>query len=135
MRTTMTKKKICWKDFARMKVASAWLTVLPLKLEGFFLNKREFFDALALRYWWQVRGLSFKLIRSQVACIRGSRSLKSEIKVLVSSIAEWTMFSTRLFIFIQNVKKILFIFFIVLLFFYMFILFNNYVDKKNYKHN
>ena len=29
-----------------------WLNALPLQSEGYTLNKREFFDALALRYRW-----------------------------------------------------------------------------------
>ena len=36
------------------KGVSAWLTVLPLKDHGFQLNKREFWDALALRYNWHL---------------------------------------------------------------------------------
>ena len=53
----MTKEKICGNDLARVKGASAWLTALPLKLEGFSPNNREFLDALALRYRWQVKRL------------------------------------------------------------------------------
>ena len=36
------------------KGASSWLTVLPLREHGFWLNKRDFWDALALRYGWQL---------------------------------------------------------------------------------
>ena len=57
LRTRMSKDKIRGNDVARMKGASAWLTALPLKEEGFSLNKREFFDALALRYRWQLKRL------------------------------------------------------------------------------
>ena len=57
LRTRMSKEKIRGNDVARMKGASAWLTALPLKDEGFYLNKREFFDALALRYRWQLKRL------------------------------------------------------------------------------
>ena len=42
-------------DLAQMKGASAWLTSLPLKDEGFVLNKREFFDAIAIRYRWNLK--------------------------------------------------------------------------------
>ena len=37
--------------------ASSWLTSLPIKVKGFSLNKREFCDALALRYGWDIEGL------------------------------------------------------------------------------
>lgn len=36
----------------RINGASSWLTMLPLKSENFLLNKREFYDALSLRYRW-----------------------------------------------------------------------------------
>ena len=39
-------------DLSRMKGASCWLTMLPLKSENFLLNKREFYDALSLRNRW-----------------------------------------------------------------------------------
>lgn len=39
-------------ELARMKGGSTWLTTLPLKSENFTLNKREFFDAISLRYRW-----------------------------------------------------------------------------------
>ena len=35
------------------KGASSWLTTLPLKEHGFLLSRRDFRDALALRYDWQ----------------------------------------------------------------------------------
>ena len=37
--------------------ASNWLTSLPIRAKGFNLNKREFIDAIALRYDWPVEGL------------------------------------------------------------------------------
>ena len=57
LRSTMTKQQIRGNDLAQMKGASAWLTSLPLKDEGYVLNKREFFDALALRYRWRLKYL------------------------------------------------------------------------------
>ena len=39
-------------DLSRIKGASSWLTMLPLKSENFLLNKREFYDALSLGYRW-----------------------------------------------------------------------------------
>ena len=39
-------------DLACEKGASYWLTVIPLKDMDFYLNKREFRDAVRLRYDW-----------------------------------------------------------------------------------
>lgn len=39
------------------KGASSWLNALPLKSQGFVLNKTEFTDALNLRYFRELRGL------------------------------------------------------------------------------
>ncbi len=39
---------------ASEKGASAWLSALPLKKLGYALNKREFQDALKLRYGWSI---------------------------------------------------------------------------------
>ncbi len=55
LRSRMTKEQIRANDIAQLKGASAWLTALPLKDEGFVLNKR--FDAVALRYRWQLKRL------------------------------------------------------------------------------
>ena len=41
-------------DLAAEKGSSVWLTVLPLREMGFNLNKREFRDAVKLRYDWPV---------------------------------------------------------------------------------
>ncbi|EDO42709.1 predicted protein [Nematostella vectensis] len=41
-------------DLATQEGASSWLTVLPLRLMSFDLNKREFRDALGLRYDWEI---------------------------------------------------------------------------------
>ena len=57
LRTRMTKEQMRGNEVAQLKGASAWLTSLPLKEEGFVLNKREFFDALALRYRWPLSRL------------------------------------------------------------------------------
>lgn len=65
LRTNMTKGEKRGNDLAQMKGASAWLTSLPLKDEGFILNKREFFDALAMRYRWDLRRLPSKCACSQ----------------------------------------------------------------------
>ena len=40
--------------------ASSWLTTLPLEDKGFALTKREFWDAVSLRYGWPIRRLPSK---------------------------------------------------------------------------
>ena len=55
LRSDMTPQQIRANDLAQMKGASAWLTSLPLQDEGFVLNKREFFDAISLRYRWNLK--------------------------------------------------------------------------------
>ena len=42
-------------DLLGEKGSSSWLSVLPLKDQGFNLNKGEFRDALNLRYGWQMK--------------------------------------------------------------------------------
>ena len=41
-------------DLATEKGASSWLTVIPVKDVDFTLNKKEFKDAIHLRYDWQI---------------------------------------------------------------------------------
>ena len=55
IRKEVNKEQLRANDLALMKGASAWLNALPLKTEGYILNKREFFDALTLRYRWPVK--------------------------------------------------------------------------------
>ena len=46
-------------DLATKKGSSAWLTVLPFQDLGFNPNKREFRDAVKLRYDWPVEDIPF----------------------------------------------------------------------------
>ena len=55
LRSQMTRAQLRANDIAQMKGASAWLTSLPLEDENFVLNKREFFDTVAMRYWWELK--------------------------------------------------------------------------------
>ena len=78
LRSKMSKEKIRSNDIARMKGASSWLTSLPLKEEGFSLSKREFFDALALRYRWNMKRLPINCpcgkrfdIDHAMSCLKG----------------------------------------------------------------
>ena len=41
-------------EFAAEKGASSWLAVIPISEMNFNLNKREFRDALNLRYDWNI---------------------------------------------------------------------------------
>ena len=52
LREKMNPEELRANDLSRMKGTSSWLTMLPLKSENFLLNKREFYDALSLRYRW-----------------------------------------------------------------------------------
>lgn len=78
IRETMTREQLRGNDLAQFKGASSWLTSLPLKTENFVLNKREFFDALCLRYRWPVRympsvcpcGKSFSVDHA-MTCLKG----------------------------------------------------------------
>ena len=47
------------------KGASSWLTTLPLKAHGFWLSRRDFQDALALRYDWKLEDVP-------IACVCGA---------------------------------------------------------------
>ena len=40
-------------EFIKRKGASRWLSVIPLKEMNFTLNKRDFRDAIKLRYGWE----------------------------------------------------------------------------------
>ena len=44
-------------EIASSTGASAWLSSLPIKTEEFSLTKREFFDAIYLRYCWDMKNL------------------------------------------------------------------------------
>ena len=55
LRTRMSKEQLRANDIAQMKGASAWLNALPLKDEGYSLTKREFYDAVSLRYRWPLK--------------------------------------------------------------------------------
>ena len=40
-------------EFMKEKGASCWISVIPLKEMNFTLNKKEFRDAIKLRYGWE----------------------------------------------------------------------------------
>ena len=57
LRKKMSPAEIRANDLAQLKGASSWLNALPLKSENYVLNKREFHDAICLRYRWQIKYL------------------------------------------------------------------------------
>ena len=65
LRTTMSKEELRANNLAQMKGASAWLNALPLEEEGYSLNKREFFDAISLRYRWPLKRLPLNCVCSK----------------------------------------------------------------------
>ena len=65
LRGKMNKSQLRGNDIAQMKGASAWLTSLPLKEEDYVLNKREFFDSVAMRYRWPLKRLPTNCVCGQ----------------------------------------------------------------------
>ena len=77
MESCSSEKKLTI-NLASQKGASNWLSVLPLKIYNFTLNKSEFLGGLYLRYGWEPKntphtcpcGQPFKLIHS-LHCPKG----------------------------------------------------------------
>ena len=44
------------------KGSSSWLSIIPLKEMGFTLNKKEFHDAVSLRYDWEIKDIPSKCV-------------------------------------------------------------------------
>ena len=65
LRSRMSLEQVRANDICQMKGASAWLTALPLKEEGYVLSKREFFDAVSLRYRWDIKRLPINCVCSK----------------------------------------------------------------------
>ena len=51
---SVSEKTLRAVDLATQKVASNWLTILPIRDKNFDLNRSEFRDAVKLRYDWDV---------------------------------------------------------------------------------
>ena len=62
LRSTMTPMQLKANDIATSDGASIWLSSLPLKDEKFSLTKREFFDAVALRYGFELKRLPHECV-------------------------------------------------------------------------
>ena len=54
LQSKMTPAQLKTNDIAISDATSIWLSSLPLKHERFSLTKRELFDAVLLRYGWEL---------------------------------------------------------------------------------
>ena len=57
LRNSLPEKTKRAVDLTAEKGASSWMTVIPVKEMDLNLNKREFKDAVNLRYDWQINGV------------------------------------------------------------------------------
>ena len=78
LRTRMTSDEKRANDISCEVGASNWLTTLPFEDKGFHLSKREFWDAVSLRYRWPIRRLptkcacgSFFNVSHSLSCKKG----------------------------------------------------------------
>ena len=91
-------------DLACEKGASNWLTVIPLKDMDFDLNKREFRDALRLRYYWpipdnpsvRVCGSMFRVDHAMI-CQRGALVIQrhNEIRDLQAELLDMVCYDVQ----------------------------------------
>ena len=58
----MSDEKLKLNDIHQEKGASIWLSALPLKGEGYYLNKQEFWDLVKLSYGWPLSLLPIQCI-------------------------------------------------------------------------
>ena len=79
LRGRMSTMQIKANDIACSVGASIWLTSLPLKSEGQNLSKREFFDAIYLRYGWQPSRLPLECVCLKKFSIEHALSCKVDI--------------------------------------------------------
>ena len=78
LRSSMSEEQLRANDLAQQKGSSAWLTALPLADEGYVLTTRAFYDAIYLRYRWQLKrllsysacGKSFT-VDDALSCLKG----------------------------------------------------------------
>ena len=84
-------------EFIKEKGASSWLSVIPLKEINFTLNKREFRDAIKLRYGWEFNDIPTVCVSGDLfdadhamICMRGSYIIQrhNEIRDLEAEILQ-----------------------------------------------
>ena len=78
LRESMTLDQRKANELSCMKGASSWLTSLPLKAENFVLNKREFHDAIRLRYRWHLKFMP-------TICVCGTQKIIDTMKYVIYS--------------------------------------------------
>ena len=93
LRAKMSPGQLKANDLATPKKGtSSWLTILPLKLENYNLNKREFYDSISLRYCWTPKylpsvwpgGKRFD-VDYAMSCMKGGLSIGSMTKCKIRS--------------------------------------------------
>ena len=57
VKSTLSPRSLRAAELASEKGASSWLTVIPIKDQNYDLNKREFKDAIKMRYNWEISNL------------------------------------------------------------------------------
>ena len=57
VKNSLSSRSLRAAELASEKGASSWLTVIPIKDQGYDLNKREFRDAVKMRYNWEISDL------------------------------------------------------------------------------
>ena len=57
VKNSLSPRSLRAAELASEKGASSWLTVIPIKDQGYDLNKREFRDAVKMRYYWEISDL------------------------------------------------------------------------------
>jgi hypothetical protein len=57
VKNSLSSRSLRAVELASEKGASSWLTVIPIKELGYDLNKREFRDAIKVRYNWEITDL------------------------------------------------------------------------------
>ena len=57
VKNSLSPRSLRAAELASEKGASSWLTVIPIKDQGYDLNKREFRDAVKMRYNWEISDL------------------------------------------------------------------------------
>ena len=96
LREKMSNDQLRANELSQQKGASSWLGCLPLKREGFSLNKREFYDGVRLRYRWTPKYMPSTCICGKrfdvdhaISCQKGGfiHRRHDELKELIGHIA------------------------------------------------
>ena len=77
LREKMNDEQLKANDIACNNGASVWLTTLPIKTENFSLSKREFVDAIYIRYGWNLNRLPMRCACSALYSIEHALCCKT----------------------------------------------------------